>query len=131
MTGQTIRLAGQRQRDLAKAMIDRAPPNAVVNIREATRTTEQNAKMHAMLSDLSRAKPEGRRHVPEVWKAIMMAACGHQIQFENGLDGQPFPIGFRSSRLSKAQMSELIECIYEYGARHNVQWSEPHNAFCA
>lgn len=122
---QTAILRGPSQRALAKQLIDRAPPNAVVRISEATRSTEQNAKMHAMLSDISRAKPDGRRHTPEVWKALMMHACGHAVQFEHGLDGQPFPVGFRSSRLTVSQMRDLIEFIYEYGARHDVQWSEP------
>lgn len=122
---QTVILRGPSQRDFAKHMIDRAPADAVVTIREATRSLEQNAKMHAMLSDVSRAKPEGRCHTPEVWKCLFMHACGHAVQFEMGLNGQPFPTGFRSSRLTKSQMSDLIECIYEYGARHGVRWSEP------
>jgi hypothetical protein len=122
---QTILLRGPSQRALAKQLIDRAPADAVVQISEAKRSLDQNAKMHAMLSDISRAKPEGRMHTPEVWKTLMMHACGHAVQFELGLNGQPFPTGFRSSRLTKAQMSELIEFIYEYGARHNVRWTEP------
>ena len=84
-----------------------------------------NAKMWAMLSDVSRAKPEGRTHTPEVWKALFMSACGHAVQFEQGLDGTPFPVGFRSSRLSKAQMIDLIEFIYAYGSQHGVVWTEP------
>ncbi len=127
MSGQTIRLVGERQRDFAKRMIDKAPDGAVVNIREATRSSDQNAKMWAMISDIARAKPEGRTHTTEVWKCLFMSACGHAVQFENGLNGQPFPIGFRSSSLTKAQMSELIESVYEYGARHGVKWSEPHD----
>ncbi len=123
--GQTIRLNGQWAVAQAHRLIERAPPGSVLNIREASRTGEQNDKMWAMISDVSRAKPEGRTHTTEVWKALFMAACGHAVQFENGLNGQPFPIGFRSSRLTKAQMSDLIESIYEYGARHGVAWSEP------
>lgn len=122
---QTVILRGGSQRDFAKHMIDRAPVDAVVTIREAKRTIEQNDKMWAMLSDVSRAKPEGRRATPEVWKALFMHLCGHAVQFEMGLDGRPFPMGFSSSKLTKAQMSDLIECIYEYGARHGVRWSEP------
>ena len=123
---QTVILRGASQRALAKQLIDRAPADAVVQISEAKRSLDQNAKMHAMLSDISRAKPEGRMHTPEVWKTLMMHACGHAVQFELGLNGQPFPVGFRSSRLTKAQMSDLIEFIAEYGARHNVLWSEDH-----
>ena len=125
MSGQTIRLIGWRQRAFAHQMIDAAPDDAVVNIRKATRSTDQNNKMWAMISDVSRAKPQGREHTSEVWKALFMKACGHAVQFTEGLDGEPFPVGFRSSRLTKAQMSDLFECIYEYGARNGVVWSEP------
>lgn len=124
MSGQTLILSSDSQRELARRLIGLAPAHAVVNIREATRTTDQNAKMWAMLSDVSRAQPEGRTHTPDVWKALFMHACGHATQFEMGLNGQPFPIGFRSSRLSKREMIDLIECIYEYGARHGLAWSD-------
>lgn len=122
---QTVILAGPSQRAFAKQLIDRAPYEAIVTVKAATRSNEQNAKLWAMLSDLSRAKPEGRLHTPEVWKQLVMHACGHAVQFEIGLNGQPFPTGFRSSRLTKAQMSDLIEWIYAYGAEHGVVWTEP------
>lgn len=124
MTGQTVILSGQYQRELAKKLIDRAPPMAVLNIKEANRTTDQNSKLWAMLSDVSRAKPEGRMHTPEIWKALFMSACGHAVQFETGLDGAPFPVGFRSSRLSKSQMGELLEFVGAWGSEHGVQWSD-------
>lgn len=126
--GQTVRLVNANTRRLAHDLIDKAPHEAVVEIREATRSTDQNRKMWAMISDVSRAKPEGRSHTAEVWKCLFMHACGHAVAFEMGLNGQPFPIGFHSSRLTKAEMSDLIESIYEYGARHGVAWSEPHPA---
>ena len=124
MAGQTKILHGAASREMAKRLIDAAPARAVVTIRPERRSEDQNAKMWAMLSDVSRAKPEGRRHTPEVWKQLFMHACGWASQFEMGLNGEPFPTGFRSSRLSKAQMSELIECIYERGAVWGVVWSD-------
>lgn len=125
MKGQTIILRGPDQRKRARELVDLAPVDAVVNIRPAGRSISQNDKMWAMLSDVSRAKPEGRTHTPEVWKQLFMHACGHTVQFETGLDGQPFPTGFRSSRLAVSEMNDLIEFIYEYGSRHNVEWNEP------
>lgn len=124
MTGQTVILRGKSQRDHAKWLIDKAPDEAVVNVRAARRSNDQNALMWALLSDISQAKPEGRTHTPETWKALMMHALGYEARFEMGLNGEPFPVGFRSSRLNKDQMSDLIETIYSYGARHGVQWSE-------
>jgi len=123
---QTVILHSQSQRAFAKQMIDRAPAGAVVTIREATRSTDQNAKMWAMLSDVSRAKPEGRHWTPETWKCAFMHSLGHQVKFCEGLDGSgPFPLGFRSSRLTVKQMIDLIEVIQEYGDRHGVAWSDP------
>lgn len=126
MTGQTVILRGPAQRTFAAKLIDAAPDDAVVTIREATRNTDQNARMWAMLSDIARAKPEGRYWTTDVWKAAFMHSLGHQVQFCEGLDGQgPFPVGFRTSRLTVRQMSDLITIIGEYGDRHSVRWTEP------
>jgi hypothetical protein len=126
MAGQTCILRGGSQRLLAIEWIKKAPDNAVVNIREATRNADQNARMWAMLSDVSRAKPEGRQWTTDAWKAAFMHSLGHQCAFAEGLDGSgPFPIGFRTSRLTVAQMADLITVIQEYGDRHGVAWSEP------
>ena len=64
--GQTIRLASDAQRHLAKRLIDVAPQGAVVNIQEARRTSDQNAKLWAMLSDVSRSKPMASRLPPNL-----------------------------------------------------------------
>lgn len=124
MTGQTVIIRGDSQRSLAKQLIDIAPIDAVVNVREATRNLDQNAKLWAMLSDISRAKPDGRTHTAEVWKALFMNACGYEVQFLHGLDGNPFPAGFRSSRLTVRQMADLITFVAAYGDERGVKWSE-------
>ena len=123
MTGQTVILGTNRQR--AHALVDAAPAGCVLNIRAATRTGEQNDKLWAMLSDISRAKPQGRDYPPEIWKSLFMASAGFTPRFEPSLDGQGVvPIGYKSSRLSKAEFSDLIECISAFGAEHGVEWSE-------
>ena len=125
MAGQTVILRTDTQREFAKSLITAAPIDAVVSIKEGNRTPDQNAKMWAMLSDISRAKPEGRVWTTDVWKSAFMHSLGHEILWQQGLDGQtPFPAGFRTSRLNKSQMSDLIEVIYEYGSRHGVIWTE-------
>ena len=122
---QTVILSGRYQRDLARQLIDAAPPGSVLTIREAKRTIPQNSRMWAMLSDIARAKPEGRSMSPEAWKAAFMSALGHEIIRQPGIEGAPpFPAGFRTSKLSKAGMSDLMEFIAAYGTRHGVQWTE-------
>lgn len=123
--GQTIRLATDTQRILAKRLIDVAPQGAVVNIREAKRSNEQNARFWAMLSDVSRSKPQGRQMTPERWKAVFLQSFGHQVQFENDLEGRPFPIGHSSSALSVSEMRDLMEFISAWGAQNGVRWTEP------
>ena len=120
---QTVILTGKRARGEATDLIHRAPDGAVVTVKPAKRTLDQNAKFHAMLSDVSRAKPGGRFHTPDTWKALFMHACSHAVQFENGLNGQPFPIGFSSSRLSKSEMADLITFMLAWGDEQGVQWS--------
>lgn len=121
---QTVILRGDAQRALARRLIDVAPDDAVVKVSAPVRTSDQNAKMWAMLSDISRAKPSGRKHTPEVWKCIFMQALGHKVRFEEGLEGEPFPIGFHSSNLTRRQMADMIEFMFSYGSEHGVLWSD-------
>lgn len=126
MAGQTVILANKHSRARAVDLIHRAPMGAVLNVREASRNRDQNARMWAMLSDVSRAMPEGRKWTTDTWKAAFMHSLGHQCQFAEGLDGSgPFPVGFKSSRLTVRQMADLITVIAEYGDRHGVMWTEP------
>lgn len=120
-----IYLVGPSQREYAARALREAPHKAVVSITLPKRSIPQNDKMWAMLEDVMRAEPEGRKWVKETWKAAFMQSLGHQCQFAEGLDGSgPFPIGFKSSQLNVAQMRDLIEVICEYGARHGVEWRE-------
>lgn len=123
-----IILSSKFQRERAKSLIDKAPPGFVAEVREPRRTNEQNDKLWAMLTDISHAKPMGRRHTPDDWKAIAMNACGWECQFCEGLDGRPFPMGFRSSQLTKSQMSTLIDWLQALGDEHGVSWSEERKA---
>jgi hypothetical protein len=125
MTGHTVRLGDDFARSRARRIIDLAPPGYVMTVREPKRTLDQNDKMWAMLTDISVAMPLGRRHTPDDWKAIAMNACGWECQFCEGLDGRPFPMGFRSSNLTKSQMSTLIDWLQAFGDEHGVKWTEP------
>ncbi|MGR1580705.1 recombination protein NinB [Thalassobius sp. S69A] len=41
-----------------------------------------------------------------------------------GLNGEPFPVGFRSSAMTVSQMSDLIEFISAWAAQHGVVFTE-------
>ena len=113
-------LAHDIARRNAVAAVQSAPPGFTVEIKEPRRTTDQNALFWSLLTELSQACPNGRQHTPDTWKLLVMHACGHACQFEMGLNGQPFPVGFSSSKLSKQQFSDLIDWIYAYAAEAGV-----------
>lgn len=122
---QSFVLINDRVRENAIAAIRQARDGWRVKVEPPLRSSDQNAKMWAMLNDVARSKPEGRQWPPETWKSAFMHALGHQVLFADGLDGSgPFPIGFRTSRLTVRQMIDLIDSIYAYGSAHGVEWRE-------
>jgi hypothetical protein len=125
--GHSVTLTSQHARARAKALIDRAPNGYIASLAEPRRTSAQSDRMWAMLTDISVSMPGGRRHTPDDWKAIFMNACGWECQFVEGLDGRPFPKGFRSSQMTKAQMTAMIDFMFAWGAENGVRWSEPAN----
>jgi hypothetical protein len=117
----TVIIVGEKQREFAHKLVAQAPVGFVVSVKPQTRSGEQNALMWALLTEISKAKPHGREATPESWKLLFMHVCGHACQFEIGLNGQPFPVGFRSSQLTKEQMSDLIEYIRAYAAEAGLE----------
>lgn len=111
-------------REFAHRLVDCAPVGSTLKIEKPRRSNAQNAKMWALLTELSAAKPEGRNHPPHVWKALVMDLADCKPIWEPGLDGGVVCVGYKSSRLSKAEMSDVIEATYEYAARHGIQLKE-------
>lgn len=120
-------LHGQRDRKTAADWAFKAPPGTRVEFKAPKRTLEQNARMWAMLTDVSRQVEHcGRRYTPDEWKILFLHACGREVQFLPALDGKTFlPWGQSSSDLSKAEMSDLIEFMFAWGAENGVVWSDP------
>ncbi len=113
-------------RSLAHRLVDKAPDGSIVVVKPPRRTIPQNDRMWAMLTAISAAKPEGRELTPDVWKALFMHSLDHEQRFEMALDGKGFiPLGFRSSKLTVAQMSDLFAVIEEYAARNGIDLEEP------
>ena len=124
MSKRTVPLNTPAQKQFAHRLLDAAPMGHVLEIREPRRSNEQNDKMWAMLTDIARAKPMGRKMEPEHWKSVFMDAIGKKPHWIPNLDGDGvLCTGYRSSHLSKQDMSDLIEQIYAFGTEHGVQWN--------
>lgn len=124
LASRTVFLVGQSQREHAKRLIDQAPPGYVVKIAEQTRSDAQNRMLWPMIADLQKQVPEYAAFSAEDMKLRFMNALGTESRFLPTLEGAGmFPVGQRSSLLSKSQFTALIELLFMDGARHNVQWS--------
>lgn len=124
MPKQQYRLSNPQVRQRAAQAVLDAPDGHLVTIAEPTRNLSQNALLWAMLGDISKAEPMGRKMTAEEWKIAFMAACGWEVQFLEGLDGRPFPAGFRSSKMTVKQMADLITFIGAWGEEQGIRWSD-------
>ena len=125
-----VHLDSQSNAKLAHSFIDRAfqAGGYCVEVKAATRTTEQNDKMWAMLGDIHKGRPvhNGTRMSPDRWKGTFMDALGIEVEYVPKLDGGGFvPVGHKSSRLTISQFSDLIELIYEFAAREGIPLKDP------
>lgn len=119
-----IRVRSNLDRKRAADWALRTPDDWHILFREPNRTNDQNAKMWAMLNDIAASEMLGRKHTPDDWKAIMMNGCGWEVQFLEGMDGRPFPSGFKSSQMTVKQMTDLIEYMQAEGDLHGVKWKQ-------
>jgi hypothetical protein len=120
-----LKLSNEGMRSTAHTWVDKAPLGMLIKFQEPTRSLDQNAKLWAMLEDIARGKEHnGKHHSKEVWKALFMSACGHELELIPGLNGEAVSMGNSSSKLSVAMMSELIEFISFWAAENGVAFRE-------
>jgi hypothetical protein len=94
------------------------------------RSLASNKKMWACLSDIA-SKVEwpinGRMQLisTDDWKDIISSGLKQEARIAEGIGGGFVMLGQRTSKMTIAQMSEMIELIYAFGAGYGVVWSEP------
>ena len=127
MSRALIILQGKRDREKACDWIARAPAGTSVEFKASKRTTEQNARMWAMLTEVARqVKWHGLKLSADDWKLIFMHSLNQEMRLVPNIDGTGFVnLGRSSSKLSKSEMSDLIELIFKFGAEHGVEFKEP------
>lgn len=128
---QTFRLAHAQARWRARAAVIGAEEGSIVTIGPPTRNLEQNALLHAALTDIAaQVTWHGQRFDTETWKRLCTAAWlrerGGNPQMVPALDGHGFDIVYQpTSKLSKGEFSELCEWIFKFGAENGVTFREP------
>ncbi|MGQ5522945.1 recombination protein NinB [Chitinimonas sp. PSY-7] len=90
-----------------------------------TRSVQANACMWAHLSDVSRQVVwHGQKLTAEEWKEVISAGLRNQRAVP-GINGGFVVLGVRTSRMSVAEMANMIELIQAFGTEHGVQWTAP------
>lgn len=120
-----FRLVHDIARQRAIEAIKTAPDGYVVTVAEPTRNGDQNAALHAMLTDIAaQVEWAGAKMDIEDWKRLFVAAQWGQKVIPS-LDGKGFVVlNQRTSKLSKSACSDLIESIAAWGAERGVRFSD-------
>jgi hypothetical protein len=110
--------------------VELAPLGAYFQLIDAPRTLAQNRTMWRLLTRIAdQLEHCGEHWAPDDWKCAFLKAMGKKLRFMPALDGDGVvAIGYHSSKLSRAEMSEMIELIYSYGAEHGVDFDDERRA---
>ncbi|MEN9885600.1 MAG: hypothetical protein RL758_178 [Pseudomonadota bacterium] len=122
--------AAKQLRDLAewmKAMLI-AGHKLSLEVKKATRSTEQNNLMWSVLTDLSKqcewaVDGQMTKLSPEDVKHILTAGLKCHQRMARGIDGGVVILGQSTSKMTVQEMSELITLGHAYGDQAGVVWS--------
>lgn len=125
-----IRNEHDRRRLIASLQgLDLSKPRKV-SIADEDRTAEQNAKLHALLSDIAcQVEHAGKKWSVLIWKRLCTAAwlreIGENATMIPALDGNGFDVIYeKTSKLGVRKCASLIEWVQAFGAEHQVRWTQ-------
>ncbi len=121
-----IVLRSQNDRKRAALWAHELPYGTRVEFKEAKRSTEQNSRMWAMLSDVAtQVRWHGVKLSPDDWKLIFLDGLKREVRMVPNMNGNGFVnLGRSSSDLSKAEMTDLIELVFMFGAQLGVKFQD-------
>lgn len=99
------------------------------------RSVQQNARLWAMLSDVSEQMEwAGKKRSPEAWKDIFTAAfrsAQHELDVVPGINGGFVLLGMHTSSMTVAEMGDLFILIEEFCARNDIRLRDDPQAIAA
>ena len=121
---QTFFLINPQVKQNAMQAIKMASEDMICEIKKKTRSLEQNAKMWAMLAEVSdQINWYGNKLTSDEWKDVFSASLKSQ-KVVPGIDGGFVVCGQRTSKMTKSEMAELIELMMAFGAERGVKFSD-------
>ena len=123
MEKQIFRLSHDTARQNAARAVMDAPDGWKVEIKPRTRSSDQNALLHALFSEAAKVCSwHGRKLTAEQWKVLFISghaiATGRGADMVPGLEGEFVNIRESSARMSVARMTSLIEYINAWMAEN-------------
>lgn len=121
-----FRLVTPIARQNALRAVSAAPEGYWVEIKEEGRNLEQNARLHALLSDIVKAKTvwAGEQRSVDDWKALFVTAYdqmhGRSAKPVPGLNGEFVVLRRSTAKMGKRELSELIEMIEAWMAEKQI-----------
>lgn len=95
----------------------------VITIKPETRSLQQNARLWAMLTEISQQVDwYGRKLTAEEWKHVFSASLNKQ-DVVPGLDGGFVVLGLSTSKMTKSEMGDLQTLMEAFGAQQGVKFS--------
>lgn len=103
-----------------------APSEYVVTIQPPSRSLDQNARFHALCSEVSRqARFMGRTLTPAQWKVLFISghaiATGLGSDMVPGIEGEYVNIRESSARMSVKRMASLIEYVQAWCVDNDIR----------
>lgn len=122
-------LSHPQARQRAVEAIKDAPEGYTVTLAEPRRSTDQNSRMWALLTDISdQVIWHGKRLTPEDWKMVFTASL-RRLEVVPNLDSTGFvALGLSTSKMCKRELSDLMTLIEAFGAERDVQWTDERQA---
>jgi hypothetical protein len=123
-------LNSPRERSKAATWIDKAPRGTRLEFKGPKRTLPQNSRFWAMLTDVATQVPWYELKLsPDDWKLVFLDALKREVRMVPNIEGDGFVnLGRSSSDLSKEEMTDLIELIFAFGAKHGVVFQDDKGA---
>ena len=119
---QTFFLINPQVKQNAMQAIKMASNDMICEIKKKTRSLEQNAKMWAMLAEVSdQVNWYGNKLTSDEWKDVFSASLKSQ-KVVPGIDGGFVVCGQRTSKMTKSEMAELIELMMAFGVERGVKF---------
>ena len=113
--------------DRAKAvrLVQGVSPGSRFEVKAPRRSNDQNAKLWAMLTDVSnQVEWYGRKLSPTDWKCVFTSGLRKALVVPD-MEGTGFVmLGLHTSDMTKAEMTDLIELMFKFGAEHSVVWTD-------